>query len=104
MNTLTLDEMLGLMREIEAVDGIDFADLPFDEEHLRKYVLLSVMERESALSESSPGLDERVLIYQLSTAKLVLENLVLHARLLLAQGEPININVLMAKLRRPGPL
>lgn len=101
MTGLTLEEMYALMLEIEAVDGIDFADLPIDEGHLRKYVLLSVMERENALTASSPDIAERLLIYQLATAKLVLENLVLHARLISAQGTPVDLALLMDKLKRP---
>lgn len=96
----TVPELLDLMKEIEAEDPIDFADLPFEEGPLRELVLTSLLEREAQLQADAGDSDQRVLIYMLSTAKLVLENLVLHARLLRLQGQTPSVEDVLKKFRR----
>jgi hypothetical protein len=89
VSTETLVEML---REVEADDPIDFADLPFGEQELKRHHLV-----ETGMS----GSDIHAL-YLLSTAKLVLENTVLHARLLLLQGKQVDVQSLLAPFTLKG--
>lgn len=87
-----LANLLETLRVIEETDPIDFADLPFDEEALREFALRSVLIRHAQLQQN--GMSERDLneMYLLSTAKLVLENLVLNAKLLVAQGKTADVS------------
>lgn len=78
---LGLEEMLQLLQEVEQGDPLDFADLPIDEEQLWRLVMADLLERDQILqANASP--EECQLIYLLSTARLVLENLLLHLQLL----------------------
>lgn len=99
-SSLTLDDLLVLFNDIEAESPIDFGDLPFDEEQLRRLVLLSLIEQHVATRNSGMDDSTMVLIYMLSTARLVLENLVLQARLLTLQGKPVDVSDLLRKLRK----
>lgn len=87
-----LANLLETLRAIEESDPIDFADLPFDEEALREFALRSVLIRHAQLQHD--GMSERDLneMYLLSTAKLVLENLVLNAKLLVAQDKTADLS------------
>ena len=97
---LGLEEMLQLLQEVEKGDPLDFADLPMDEEQLRRLVMIDLLQRDEALqAEASP--EECQLIYMLSTARLVLENLLLHLQLLrLEQPEGTAAEQLQVLLRR----
>jgi hypothetical protein len=77
-------ELAGLIREIEIEDPIDYADLPYDEDALRLLVCGQMRE----IADQAGVLDEesRQMVYLAVAAKLVLENMVLHLRLLKAQG------------------
>ena len=70
-----------LLLEVEAEDPIDYADLPYDEENLRKLACCNVAELldSDAYSGLSDGLREQVMAATMT--KLVLENMVLNARL-----------------------
>ena len=81
---LGLEEMLQLLQEVEQGDPLDFADLPMDEERLRRLVLSDLLQRDEQL-QASTSAEECQLIYLLSTAHLVLENLLLHLQLLRLQ-------------------
>lgn len=81
-----LENMLELLREVEAGDPIDFGDLPVDEDALRRLVMTYMLEQDANLEDSLPGLHQRVVIHLLTAAKLVLENMVLHIQLLKANG------------------
>ncbi|MFM0204534.1 hypothetical protein PQR53_32355 [Paraburkholderia fungorum] len=100
VNTETLVEML---REVEADDPIDYADLPFGEQELRLLVMSSLVERHHLVEAGMSGSDIHAL-YLLSTAKLVLENTVLHARLLLLQGQQVDVQSLLAPFTLKGKL
>lgn len=97
---LGLEAMLQLLQEVEQGDPLDFADLPMDEEQLRRLVMIDLLQRDEALqAEASP--EECQLIYMLSTARLVLENLLLHLQLLrLEQPEGTAAEQLQLLLRR----
>lgn len=97
---ITQDELAELLREIEHQDPIDFGDLPFDEDALRSLVLQDLIEQQAALSAMQADQDDLNLVYMLSTAKLVLENLVLNARLLLLSGGKPDMEALFARYRR----
>ncbi|OWY40986.1 hypothetical protein CEK28_01570 [Xenophilus sp. AP218F] len=84
MALLTRETLLQLVRDVEEADPIDYADLPFDEEGLLELVVDSLLERELRFSVDEPDLSRRLLVYLAATARLSLENMVLHARLLRA--------------------
>ncbi len=78
--SITPRELEELIQEVELEDPIDFADLPYDERELRSLVashLCEMAERLESFTEQ-----ERHLCLLAVAAKLVLENMVLHLRLL----------------------
>ncbi|UGQ46205.1 hypothetical protein [Massilia endophytica] len=91
-----------LMQEVEKEDPIDFADLPFDEQDLRGLVASHLCEMADAMEAFSEE-DRRLTLLAVS-AKLVLENLVLHVQLLRRHGLPLNeqTEALLSRLRK-GP-
>jgi hypothetical protein len=98
---VSTEALVDLLREIEAEDPIDYADLPFGEQELRRLVMTSLMERHHAVEAAMSNSDLQAM-YLLSTAKLVLENTVLHARLLLLHGQQVNIQSLLAPFTLKG--
>jgi hypothetical protein len=99
---ITPQELELLMHEVEQEDPIDFADLPFDEHALRELVASHLCEMADAM-ESFSEEDRRLTLLAVS-AKLVLENLVLHVQLLRRHGLPVsdNVQALLDRLRKPG--
>ncbi|SIT43884.1 conserved hypothetical protein [Paraburkholderia piptadeniae] len=89
------ERLVDMLQEVEAEDPIDYADLPFGEQELRRVVMSSLVERHH-LIEADMSISDIHAMYLLSTAKLVLENTVLHARLLLLQGQQIDVQSLLA--------
>ena len=85
MNT---EDLFGLLLQIEAEDPIDYADLPFDEDNLRELACCNVSELMD--SEAFKGLTyaDKELMAAATITKLVLENMVLNARLLQAAHVP----------------
>lgn len=86
--TISSAELAELIREIELEDPIDYADLPYAEDDLRRLVcgqIRGIAEEAERLGEES-----RQTVMLAVAAKLVLENLVLHVRLLQAQGERLD--------------
>ncbi|KXB32636.1 hypothetical protein AT959_00055 [Dechloromonas denitrificans] len=77
-------ELVELIREVEAEDPIDYGDLPYAEEELRLLVCDQV--RDIAGRAEELGEEESRTVLLAVAAKLVLENLVLHVRLMQAQG------------------
>ena len=79
---MTSNELLGLLLEIEVEDPIDYADLPFEESGLRRMACCNVTEL--LASDAYSGLDatEREQMVAATITRLVLENMVLNARLL----------------------
>jgi hypothetical protein len=84
-------ELAALMREVEHDDPIDFADLPFPEDALRELVASHLCDMAAAMDNFST--EDRVLTLLAVSAKLVLENLVLHVQLLRRHGLPVGANV-----------
>lgn len=81
-------ELAELIREVEAEDPIDYGDLPYAEEDLR--LLICEQVRDIAGRAEELGEAECRTALLAVTAKLVLENLVLHIRLLQAQGAALD--------------
>src|SRR5690606_2462779 len=76
--------LFDLLLQIETEDPIDYADLPFDEDNLRELACCNVSElMESEVFQSLTYAD-RELMAAATITKLVLENMVLNARLLQA--------------------
>jgi hypothetical protein len=95
--TITSQQLEELMREVEMEDPVDFADLPFDEEALRALVAERLIEMTEAMDSFSE--EDRYLSLLAVSAKLLLENLVLHVQLLRRDGIPLDDNS-AALLRR----
>lgn len=96
------EELAALMLEVETEDPIDFADLPFGETELRELVALHLCEMAGAMENFST--EDRLMTLLAVSAKLVLENLVLHLQLLRQHGLPVSdsVEALLARLRKPG--
>ena len=93
-------ELAALMREVELEDPIDFADLPFPEDDLRALVANHLCEMAAGMENFST--EDRLLTLLAVSAKLVLENMVLHVQLLRRHGLPVgeNVEALLSRLRK----
>lgn len=98
--SITPQQLVALIREVEQEDPIDFADLPFEEEALRTLVADHLCEMAAAMDSFSD--EDRLLSLLAVAAKLVLENLVLHVQLLRQHGVPISdsADALLQRLRK----
>ncbi|MDP3668760.1 MAG: hypothetical protein WA191_05295 [Telluria sp.] len=94
------DELAALMHEVEIEDPIDFADLPFGEDELRDLVANHLCEMAAAMESFST--EDRLMTLLAVSAKLVLENLVLHLQLLRRHDLPVseNVEALLGRLRK----
>lgn len=92
-------ELAALMAEVEREDPIDFADLPFHENELRGLVANHLCEMAGAMENFST--EDRLMTLLAVSAKLVLENMVLHLQLLRRHGLPVGDSVenLLSRLR-----
>jgi len=97
------EQLAALMHEVEQEDPIDFADLPFNEGELRDLVASHLCEMAAAMENFST--EDRLLTLLAVSAKLVLENLVLHLQLLRRHGLPVSdsVEALLSRLRRGEP-
>lgn len=96
------EQLAALMREVEQEDPIDFADLPFAEDDLRELVANHLCEMAAAMENFST--EDRLMTLLAVSAKLVLENMVLHIQLLRRHGLPVgdNVDALLSRLRKGG--
>lgn len=85
---ISTEELVELIREVEFEDPIDYGDLPYAEDDLRRLVCDQV--RDIAGRADELGDDDCRTVLLAVAAKLVLENLVLHVRLMQAQGTAID--------------
>ncbi|MCY1213306.1 hypothetical protein D3C81_1486900 [compost metagenome] len=97
---MTEDTLLQLMAEVEKEDPIDYADLPFDDRALRQLACRLIAERSEQMEASGMPTEALLATMWASTAKLVLENLVLNARLLTLQGMPEDAQALIDRIAR----
>lgn len=77
--------LLDLLTEVEKEDPIDFSGLPFDADDLRKLACLNVSELMGNSAEAR--IEERELIMAATLVRLVLENMVLNARIAILNQE-----------------
>jgi len=93
-------DLAALIREVELEDPIDFADLPFAEDDLRALVASHLCDMAAAMDNFST--EDRLLTLLAVSAKLVLENLVLHVQLLRRHGLPVSddVGALLSRLRK----
>jgi hypothetical protein len=100
--SVSAETLVDMLREIETVDPIDFGNLPFGEQELRRLIVCTLVERHNQLEDSGMGVAAVHALYLLSTAKLVLENTVLHARLLMLQGQTVDVQALLSQFTLKG--
>ena len=98
---ITPEQLAALMHEVEIDDPIDFADLPFAEDALRRLVAAHLCDMAAAMDNFST--EDRLLTLLAVAARLVLENLVLHLQLLRRHGLPVSdgVEALLQRLRKP---
>ncbi len=98
--SITPEQLQELIFEVEQEDPIDFADIPYDEQDLREIVANHLCEMASNMESFSE--QDRSMCLLAVAAKLVLENLVLHVRLLrehpLPEGH--SAHLLLERLRK----
>jgi hypothetical protein len=68
-----------LLTEVEKEDPIDFSGLPFDADDLRRLACLNVSELMEDCADAA--VEERELVMAATMVRLVLENMVLNARI-----------------------
>jgi hypothetical protein len=95
------EELAAMMLEVEIEDPIDFSDLPFSEDELRLLVASHLCEMAAAMENFS--YEDKIMTLLAVSAKLVLENLVLHVQLLRGHGLPMgeSVEALLSRLRKP---
>lgn len=79
------EELYELLIEVEKEDPIDYSGLPFDADDLRKLACLNVAEMAGSWIQVSNS--DRELIMAATLVRLVLENMVLNARLCILGNE-----------------
>lgn len=79
---MTPEALLELLGEVEKEDPIDFSGLPFDANDLRQLACLNVAEMLNAWPQDAER-GEREMIMAATVVRLVLENMVLQARIAL---------------------
>lgn len=97
---MTEEMLLQLMVEVEKEDPIDYANLPFHDVRLRELACRLIAARSTELEASGMSKDALLATLWASTAKLVLENIVLNARLLTLQGAPEDARALIDRIAR----
>ena len=73
------EALLELLVEVEKEDPIDFSGLPFDANDLRQLACLNVAEMMNSWAHETA--DARELIMAATMVRLILENMVLNARI-----------------------
>ena len=79
------ETLLELLKEVEKEDPIDFTGLPFDENDLRLLACLNVLDLMSNWPTDTDA-EGRDMIMAATITRLVLENMVLQARIFLLIG------------------
>ncbi|MFJ5444818.1 hypothetical protein ACIKP9_01100 [Methylobacillus methanolivorans] len=80
--------LMQLLLEVEREDPIDFSGLPFDEDDLRQLACLDVAEMMQQIQAGNSAEDSQ-LVMAATVTRLVLENLVLQARLAILLQEDV---------------
>jgi hypothetical protein len=96
------EDLAALMQEVEQEDPIDFADLPFPEDELRQLVASHLCEMAASMENFST--EDKLMTLLAVSAKLVLENMVLHVQLLRRHGLPVgnDVDALLSRLKKGG--
>ncbi|MDX9950565.1 MAG: hypothetical protein RBS75_00540 [Methylophilaceae bacterium] len=79
------EQLYALLEEVEREDPIDYTGLPFDADDLRKLACLNVAEMVQGWDRMA--IADRELIMAATLVRLVLENMVLNARLCILARE-----------------
>ncbi|QBR02488.1 hypothetical protein [Paraburkholderia pallida] len=91
----TVDTMTEVLADLLRIDPIDYGDLKFEEPELCRLVLSTLVAKHEALRGSGMSAVNVNTTYLLTTAVLMLENLVLRARLLMRAGEQVDVHALL---------
>jgi len=83
---MTPELLLELLKEVEKEDPVDFTGLHFEENDLRQLACLNVLEIINQLPSDSSSEDKELLM-AVTVIRLVLENMVLQARLSILMQE-----------------
>jgi len=101
---LGLEEVLTLLAAIEQDYPWLTEELPFDENALRRLVVADLLERDAMLRQQGVSAEDCQLVYLVSTARLVLDNLLLYLRLMRHETLPgeqmAEVRQLMQRLAR----
>jgi len=94
------EDLAALMQEVEQEDPIDFADLPFPEDELRKLVAIQLCDMAASMDHLNT--EDKLMTLLAVSAKLVLENMVLHIQLLRRHGLPVgdDVTALLKRLQK----
>ena len=94
------EDLAALMQEVEQEDPIDFADLPFPEDELRKLVAIQLCDMTASMDQLNT--EDKLMTLLAVSAKLVLENMVLHIQLLRRHGLPVgdDVTALLKRLQK----
>lgn len=87
----SVQQLQELMKEVEHEDPIDFADLPFEEDDLRLVTANHICQMAATLENFTE--EDRHLTLLAVAAKLVLENMVLHIRLIRQHGQNVELDI-----------
>lgn len=79
------EQLYDLLIEVEKLDPLNFDGLPFDPDDLRNLVCLNVVELMEGWNQLAP--EDKELIMAATMVRLMLENLVLNARVCLITQE-----------------
>lgn len=83
-----VDLIMTLLQELEQTDSLDFGDMGVSEESARRVVALSLAKFSEDLAAGGIPPELREHLALATAARVVLDNLVLNYRLLVASGAP----------------
>jgi len=78
-----------LLSDLEAADPVDFGDMPANDDETRRLVVTSLVKFHESLAQQGVPAQSREALALATAARLVLENMVLHYRLLKATGASV---------------
>lgn len=88
-----------LLADLEVADPIDFGDMPANDDATRQLVVLSMVKFSDDLTAQGLPPEAREALALAATARVLLDNMSLHYRLLKATGAPAeSVDQLLGRL------